>query len=328
MERQAKHFLREYDATLLEMQQITGKLWRLETDRGTFALKETRESPEQLYFVANWLYFLHTAGVRSVIPFQITKYGEPYILTRQGIYMLRPWVQSGAGMELFSDWETSAITEMARIHRASEAAKEHWKGYAPVTLARIRERWKGGVSALHQMLIAPQSGASLFESAVKGSGDYVLRYAVRAVKQLDELQNKGIGEEGLALSLCHGRIHRENIIAGGNGELYFINFDRANLDTPVRDLAIFFRRYAPRRQWDSRVGMNWMRAYESVRPLSHGEKKLLACYLLYPERMMKELSRYTKEERVLPAAEQQHVYRWQKNLQMLSKTYGFINAIV
>ncbi|MMZ54867.1 Spore coat protein S [compost metagenome] len=329
VEWQVKHLLHDYDLYLYGIDEMEKNRWRIETNNGVFLLEKTGEHPTQLYFVASWLHYLYTQGVKSVVPFSVTKYGEPYIATKYGMYTLQPWIDETEAIWHVPEWEAKVLSEVGRIHQVSIQAQVRWRGYAPVSLEQIRQRWKNSIAQITLIAeVAEQNhGAEVFEKMVKRSIEQVLHFAEYAVQELSEAAVRLEGRH-LMRALCHGRIHRRNIIVGATGAFYITRFERANLDTPVRDLAIFFRRYAPRCEWSIRRGRKWLAAYEEENPLTEEERLLLSCYLLFPERLAHVARTYLntaegdREHNV-----QQWTQTWQKHLRLLSEMHQFALAI-
>lgn len=329
VEWQAKHLLHDYDLRLYGIDETEKNRWRVETDNGIFLLEKTDEHPTQLYFVASWLHYLYSQGIKSVVPFCVTKYGEPYIATRYGMYVLQPWIEETEAIWRVPEWETRVLREVGRIHQVSIRAQVRWQGYAPVSLEQIRQRWESSIAQV--VLIAEMAGqhhgTEVFGKMVKKNVEQFLHFAQYAVRELTDATAR-LERRPLMRVLCHGRIHRRNMIIGAGGAFYITRFERANLDTPVRDLAIFFRRYAPRCGWSIRRGRKWLAAYEEENPLTEEERLLLSCYLLFPERLAHVARTYWNtagEDR--GQSVQQWMQTWQKHLQLLSEMHQFALAI-
>ncbi|AMA72095.1 MULTISPECIES: phosphotransferase [Aneurinibacillus] len=329
IEQRTKHVLHEYDLRLHNLVQEGQNRWKAETDCGSFWLEVTHEHPLQLNFVASWLRYLSARGVRSVIPFCLTKYGEPCVVTYEGTYLLLPWIEQIAMIKDLPDWDIKVLKEMARIHKISAEAGEQWRGYAPVSLRQVRQRWEEGIARIEEIAEAggKRKTASAFERAVRNSAEQVRQFAEWGIQELEKV---AVSSDVLHLSraLCHGRVHSRNILVGAGRQIYFINFERANFDTPVRDVTLFFRRYGPAWEWRKGKGREWLYAYESERCLTKGERRLLACYLMYPERLMELARKYvraSKERR--EQMEQQQVLAWKKHLRLLPKMHEFALGI-
>ncbi|WP_027414868.1 phosphotransferase [Aneurinibacillus terranovensis] len=328
MERQAKHLLYEYDLRPLAIQtNEPEKAWLIKTKKAKYLLKKTEEKPAQIESVANALYFLEKQGMKSILPFCKTKYGESYIHAPKGMFTLIPWDLDGGNSLVPTNWELIVLQEMARIHAVSSDMEKKWTGYGPVALRQIGARWKEGIVRLKAFSSDKSEGQlTPFQRCVAEDLHHVLKPAVHALHKLEELE-RGIDEDkGLPLSLCHGNIHRKNLLFSDN-RLYFLNYEKANYDTPVRDLALFFRKHLFNYSWDNSRGSRWLAIYNKHRPLSEQEKRLLGCCLLYPERMMSLIERYTRDRPPAQNVEQEFIERWQKDVKMLTKIQKFVRQL-
>jgi spore coat protein YsxE len=327
IEWQMKHLLYEYDLFSYRIDEHGKDKWRVGTDRGIFLLEKTYEHTAQLYFVAYWLHYLFHRGVRSVIPFCVTKYGEPYIATSEGIYLLYPWIEEANTVQSMPNWEAKVLKEVGRIHRISEQAKEKWRGYAPISLKQIKQRWENGITQIAVVETKQKEWRNELERNIIEDAGYVKQFAEWALQELNKATEK-IEEKGLVRVLCHGRIHRRNIIVDTDHHFYFTRFERANFDTPVRDLAIFFRRYAPYYQWSIQKGREWLAAYEAERLLTEEERQLLSCYVLFPEKLVQIARNYMLDPNKKQKQQAGHyIQTWQKHLQLLPKMRRFAFAI-
>ena len=69
---------------------------------------------------------------------------------------------------------------------------------------------------------------------------------------------------------------------------YLLHFDRANMDSPARDLALYISRKVDLSGDQGLKGcLEYLASYEEVFPLTQSEKLLLAIFLLFPELCLK-----------------------------------------
>ena len=89
-----------------------------------------------------------------------------------------------------------------------------------------------------------------------------------------------------------------------------INFEKFALDSPTRDLSLFFRKIMEKNNWSGVWGQRMLRSYEKQRPLSAEERLDLYYRLSYPEKFWKIINFYYNSSKVwIPA----------KNLEKLEK---------
>ena len=330
MEWLAKHLLYEYDLFLHQIEERGKDTWRVDTNQGAFLLRRMYEHPVQLYFVASWLHYLYDRGIRSIIPFCVTKYGEPYVFVSGDRYALNLWIEEAEPIRSVPGWEARVLREVGRIHKVSQQAGERWRGYAPVSLEQVKRRWEDSINRMTVVAeAAGGAGRSMeFARTVRGSVEQISLFTDRAMRGLAEVAVKLEGKE-LARALCHGRLYRRNVIVGTSRKLYLTHFEHANFDVPIRDLAIFFRRYAPYYEWNIQKGQEWLAEYEAERPLTLEERQLLSCYLLFPERLMQLVWSHIRDSE---EKREEHARRrtktWQKHLRLLPKMHRFAFSVI
>lgn len=285
-----RHILYEYDLTLFAIEAKGNQVWKVQTNRGMFRLSRQMESEEQLVFTNGWLRRLRQSGIRSVIPYSITKYGESVVSTADGRYILQPWIQSVGSVRDVSGWEQQVMRQLGRIHQASAVAARE-ASTTGLTPSVVQKRWIDGMNAVrelaHQYTRHQKGGA--FGSLVCESESYVISQVERAVERLGYTISNLAADEKLPHVLCHGRLRSHYVLAAGQDRrhLYLTGFERARYDGAVRDLTVCVRHYGDDVGWNVRLGRRWLAAYETERQLTEAERQLLSCYLLYPEPMMR-----------------------------------------
>ncbi|GAB7388682.1 CotS family spore coat protein [Bacillaceae bacterium] len=269
-----------------------GRLYKIQCEWGTFVLKKSRRSRQGLYFIAEAIRFLHSKGFFYAVPFYGTKYGEPFVFTEKACYYVTEWIPAvpgatSSGKELF--W-----TRLAEMHQLSMGFQYDHYEMRKLTADNLFSRWKRGLQTLRECreLAEQRKFASPFDVAFLANYHYICDMAELALKYLGEWRDNISSRRILRTAISHGRLHEGNVLVDGEGELYFIDFDHANLDTPVRDLALCLRRILSRTDWDADSLFARIARYESVCPLTREERLLLAICLLYPQQVLQDVSAY------------------------------------
>lgn len=132
----------------------------------------------------------------------------------------------------------------------------------------------------------------------------------KAGEVLEESRKLKSGRETKEARLfCHGDFQHHNILMNESG-VFLINFEKFALDSPTRDLSLFFRKIMEKNNWSGVWGQKMLRAYEKQRPLSAEERLDLYYRLSYPEKFWKIINFYYNSSKVwIPA----------KNLEKLEK---------
>ena len=313
---QIRHILYEYDLMPLAVEMVGNDTWKVQTDRGMFRLSRQPESEKQLLFIGGWLRRLRQAGIRSVIPYHVTKYGEVAVSVGNSRYIVQPWVQPVCSVRDVAGWEQQLMRQLGRIHQASMTAAEEAAG-ATLAPSIVQQRWLAGIEAVRELArkhVRTQKGG-LFASLVCESESYVISVAERAVERLAHIQST-ISSSELPSVLCHGRLRARYILAAGQTRrhLYLTSFERAGYDVAVRDLTVCMRHCGETAGWDVRKGRRWLTAYEAERRLSEAERELLSCYLLYPEPMMRAAKQCLETPEMSRAEAERWAYIWRRQL--------------
>lgn len=314
------HLLFEYDLAPLSIKSVDKRnSWRINTVHGDFFLKRLEIHQKQLSSTAEKIALLQKNEFSGVIPYEKTKYGEYFVTDGKYLYVLSPWIEKAKEIHELKKWETKVLKQMALMHKKSEMPSHSRDFYAGI-LTGVKNKWEERVEEFKSFRFKKHTRMN---SLIDEGRKKALRLAQSAMSRIDEMNQSSLLEKSVRIAICHGRIHRKNIIVGKNAKIYFTHFENSTMDTPVKDIALFFRRYAPYIQWDPRLGHEWLKGYNQVYPLTHGEKFLLGSYLLFPERVIGEMLDHGKS----PMFQKKGFYRWQKRVDELGAIERFVKTI-
>ena len=99
-------------------------------------------------------------------------------------------------------------------------------------------------------------------------------------------------------TICHNAFKGENIRQDENGNLLVTGFSKCTYDSNMVDLAMYFRRYLKKQQWDIEVIQKMFYAYVSENTLSLQDKKILLALFIYPEKFLSLCNEYYNKRRV------------------------------
>ena len=139
----------------------------------------------------------------------------------------------------------------------------------------------------------------------------------RAKYHLEKWYEACLEKEKYRTVLCHGRLSRSHSIVNMENEPILINFEKASLDTPARDIAGFCRYSFPRAMWSEDEVLKWFFRYERHLPLLDEEKHLICAYLNFPEPVVFAVEAYVNKRR--SKSEIEHVQRLEKRLLSMRK---------
>lgn len=259
--------------------------WYVVADKGTFFLKKSQIPSTKLSMLQELLTKIRKAGVTEILPFVHTKKGKALVTHTTGRWYATPWKQ--ASQEQVDP--LVAVRSLARLHRAAEPLVQPYNSLHQRVDQSMIDQWrkKQKMNAQLNQQILEKEFPSPFDksfAAYYNVLDQSLNFAIRGMEKFVRLE-KG---KPTRYTLCHNRIHESNLI-GQDDEFYWVDFDHAVIDSPVRDLAMFIRRYAHLAEPEE-----LLTSYQEEFPLKPKEKRLLALYLAYPERILKQLRRYNE----------------------------------
>ena len=98
--------------------------------------------------------------------------------------------------------------------------------------------------------------------------------------------------------VCHNAFKGENIRQNEKGDIYVTGFSKCSYDTHMVDLAMYFRRFLKKQQWDSKIIEQMFCAYESENALTVQDKKILLALFIYPEKFLSLCNEYYNKRQV------------------------------
>jgi spore coat protein YsxE len=299
--------------------QQRGNVWQVGSGNQIFSLKRSKASREKLLLVHQMLEKVRSQGYDHLLPWIPTINGEWVVTGPSGRWYATPWKEA---YDVEEDQRKSSGVELmrglARLHRFAEVVVEPY----PELQQRIEERtitpWKQKQAQLQECK-GEREFKSPFDQVVEDSQadvDKLLTFAIRGMERFIET------EQGKAprYTLCHGRIHPRNTLQAED-QFYFVDFDHARVDSPVRDIATVLRRY------EAEEGpFALLDAYEAEWKLQPKEKKLLALYLAYPEGVLKTMDQYYREA-TISQVESTAVRKLEGELKQLDSLEGMIRSL-
>lgn len=262
-----------------------GSVLRVNVDSQEFAVKRTRQSREKLLMLHHMLSQIQQAGYPHLLPWVKTEQGEVVVEADGAFWYATQWKES-----LDSSPEpVSLVQSLAQFHRLSEPIVTKYPVLHTKITSSFVEDWKSKkekLAKVRERLEEHQEDSQI--SAVFLSEyekiDKMFAFAIRGIEKFLETE-AGIPPRYV---LCHCRVHPSNLVQDEKG-YYWIDFDHAQVDHPMRDLATFLRRYTPEK--GAAQCAELIQAYEEECKVANKEKKLLAIYLSYPERVIRLLQR-------------------------------------
>lgn len=165
-----------------------------------------------------------------------------------------------------------------------------------------------------------------FESAYLACFPKIIKEAQETESRLLESSYEKLREQALTEGhFCHGEYIHHNILVG-NGKMAVINFEKFALGVQVNDLYLFLRKIMEKQNYDHRLGIKMVKAYDRVRPLSGEEKEYLSIRIRYPEKFWKLANYYYNTNKAwIPG---KHMEKLEKFLAQQEKRVSFSEEIL
>ncbi|MEY8751720.1 spore coat protein YsxE [Alkalicoccobacillus gibsonii] len=316
-----------YDLYPERIESAFGKVKKLESQRGVFALKETTLSQSQADELVHAMHRLTKLGYKQAIPLIPTKYGEYTITVGEASYYLMPWVETPEYTARES-MEEKIIDQMGVIHRMTVKTQELSLEQLEQSYQELLKRWES--RQLTFMHFADQAEQKIYMSPF----ELTFLTHVHLLDQMAEVAKfqlnnwyEAAKEKGKYRSvLNHGRLSCNHALFTPDNEPLLFNFERVSLDTPARDLATFCRYSFPYAQWSDEEVLRWFARYEHHLPLLDEEKQLLCSYLCFPEPVVYAVDAYHRKES--DWSELAHVQRLEKRLLSMRKSQRLASRLL
>lgn len=285
-----------------------GRVHKLYTDKGTFALKKIHANHGVDFL--QYVQFLYQRGYHRIVPIYPTLDGRYGVLVRNSLYYLMPWLdnreregQVKKSQELFR--------ELARLHTIStkevEVGENDRQEHYDMTIAR----WEKEKEALEQYVERAEqdwymSPFHLLLCTFYHEISMAQNYSIRKLNEWYETTKEQTKARSV---IVHGKVSPEHFLYNENGTGYFINFESAGTASPIHDLLPFLSRSLktyPNRFDD---GLEWLSIYFRYFPFRKDEMLLFLAYLAHPERIIQVAEKY------FAAGKEKNEYKFVRQLQ-------------
>lgn len=270
---------------------------------------------------------LSKLGYKQAVPILPTKYGEYTLSTGSHTYYLMPWIEPVEYMGRESQ-EEKLMTQMAVIHRLTVKTQPYSKELVDRSFQQLLKRWE--LRQLELSRFTDQAERKVYMSPFELSfltHAYMIDQMAEAAKEyLKKWYDQCLEKEKYRTVLCHGRLAHSHALFTIENEPLLLNFERAGIDTPARDIASFCRYNFPHALWSEEEVSRWFFRYEKHLPLLEEEKYLTSAYLSFPEPIAYAVEAYTNRRQTL--SELEHTQRLEKRLLSLRKVQRLTQKLI
>lgn len=269
-------------------------VYKVMTPYGSFVCKRSGMRSGKIQFLGGVLRNLKQRGWEGAVPFTYTKYDEPFVEKGEQLFYLSQWqAPSDQDAQPKQDWGGALIQRLAEMHHLTQNYRfDDAKQIEPLVNSLV-SRWQLWLDQLELYAAAAQKRTypSPVDVVFLANHFFISERAQTAIHLLRDWKEKHRTHSHFRLSIIHGFPHPAHLVVDRTGQARLINFDRAQFDTPVRDLTMFYRTYFHFGGEDA--GANELfESYQEIFPLRPDEISLLSAFLQYPERIMRDLDHY------------------------------------
>ena len=292
MNERAISLLEQYDIEVLRTRKGRGA-FIFDTKQGCVTLKEYRGNLSKLVLQQQILQRIKEhcpVQVETLIP---NKENQLYVKDNDGTcYIIKSHFE-GSECNIYDGREcVEAMQLLAKMHLCMEDALKEgiltgiWEGeegLRPFSLCKEYEKHNRELMRVRSYL-KKKGQKQVFEMRLLGVMDYFVEEACSVAKRCCE------GEADW-ISLCHGDYQYHNILHTQEGWCV-INFEKLQLDNPVRDIYLFLRKVMEKNNWIIGQGRELLAAYEDIRMLNPASRQNLYYRFAYPEKFWKIVNFY------------------------------------
>ncbi|WP_017755984.1 spore coat protein YsxE [Calidifontibacillus oryziterrae] len=320
---QYQNLLRMYQIEAEFMEKI-GKIIKIYSKKGTFALKETELTDVQRKSFLFTIQTLHLNGYRHSVPIYPTQSGE-YMIHRDGMYYyLMPWLE-GKGVEK-ENRENELMKQIAKVHivtaNKEKINKEYYKKYYEKAIYRAEIR------KLDYERYIDQCEKRLYMSP------YDLLYCTYfnlfmqmeqfSLNQLEDWYNNVLEKTNNRIVICHGNVRPSHLLYDENGHPYLTSFERSFTASPIYDLLYYFKKLFYKTPQFSSSTLQQYNQYNHHNHLTEDERLLFMYYLTKTSGIYNCIKHY-RNDRTLP--EKTSVVQLQRYIWQLQAAKAFVQQL-
>ncbi|KEF39478.1 spore coat protein YsxE [Schinkia azotoformans MEV2011] len=303
-----------------------GKIKKVYTKQGIFALKEVRYSEEQRNRFMQAVNRLHDKGYRHVVPIYLSSDGRHLQSDNSSgcEFYLMPWIDNG---QVRADQRfVDLMREAARIHKVTEvtgkANHSYFQHFYEKSIANIDKRkldYERFIEKSEQKIYMSPFELLYCTHFVQlmRMEDFVLNTLVDWYEATKE-KNKD------RISICHGNLSPNHILYDERGYSYLFNFDRTFRASPIYDLLDFFRKALYRYPQKAAEAVGWYKEYSQNHQLTDDERLLLFYYLTQTDNIHRIIHQYQTDPSI---SEKNIVVKLQRSIWQMQAAHSLVTQI-
>jgi spore coat protein YsxE len=304
-----------------------GKVIKIYTNQGVFALKEANPKKIYRYNIIENVRSLQDKGVRSVVPIYHTYSGDYVVEHNEKHYYLMPWID---GQDANSDENLHfqrMFTSLGKMHQKTQKEKKVDIDQLQGHYDKLTKRWSNERETLENFIDVAESNwyMSPYELSYCTFFHKIMSAHKFANDQLEKWITKMKETENTRIVMNHGSLSISHFLVNERGEGVFINLENAQETTPIQDLTNYYKQSFETYPIQQLERNNWLRTYENNFPLREEEKLLFMSYMAYPTAIARQIGPYMKRDENIN--EQEKVKELLKSFWHINNIEFFISKI-
>jgi spore coat protein YsxE len=303
-----------------------GRIKKVYTKQGIFALKQIRFSEEQRNQFLQAVKSLHDKGYRHVVPIYFSSDGR-HLQRDQSSgseFYLMPWIESGQVRtdERFVD----LMKEAARIHKVTEITGkvnhsyfQHFYEKSRANIDRRKLDYERFIEKCEKKIYM-----SPFELLYCTHFVQLLRMEDFALNTLEDWYEATKEKNKDRISTCHGNLSPNHLLYDASGQCYLNNFDRTFTASPIYDLLDFYKKALYRYPQKAFEATGWYKEYSQHHQLTDDERLLLFYYLTQTDKIHRIIHQYQTESAI---SEKNIVTLLQRSIWRMQASHTFVTQI-
>jgi len=301
-----------------------GKVKKIYTKKGTFALKRTAYTEEQRNQFLKVVQSLHGRGYRHVVPIFPTDEGKYLLRDHQYDYYLMPWLESKRSTP--EDSYGDLMREAARMHAVTEIKGKanqpyllHFYEQSKLKLDRRKLDYERFIEKSEKKVYM-----SPFELLFCTYFIQFMRIEDAALDLLENWYETVKEKKQDRISICHGNLTPKHLVYDENRKGHLINFEKTFTASPIYDLLHFYRKLLYRYPQKSANAIQLYSEYNRYNRLTEDERLLLFYYLAQTEKIQRLIYQYQSNSQ---ASEKDMVVKLQRSIWQMQASHTFITQI-
>lgn len=284
--------LEQYDLTVYNSRRGRNS-WICDTDRGLKLLTEFSGAPKKLEFQNQVLTHLREEGYPCVDLVMENKEGALFTQDREETrYVVKDWFE---GKECDTKNEEDilrTVQNLAKLHQIlCYIPEEDALRYVQEPLGEEMRKHNQQLKKVYGFA-RKRRKKNAFEESFLNSFSIFFEQAADTAERAKALQGSVYLEKSVERGqLCHGEYNQHNVILSRHA-IATTNFYKCCYGVAISDFYQFLRKIMEKQNWDIRIGLNMIEAYDRVRTISKEERQHLSLQMAYPEKFFKLVNCY------------------------------------